>query len=199
MAPHTNGREPPDAAPRPLGRDAAVELRRGVGRLQAGAGELVVIALVMPVFLAGLELATLALVSGGFLERTTTQRTLDLGLFGGYALVLVALAVRARIGAARAVRLLPALLDDDAGVREDARARLLRLAGPEALRRLAERVAERGCLLLVVLGAVAILAAFLLPIPNPFWLTIFAGTAVAMDVRWRALVADVADQLPSAG
>lgn len=186
--------EPP--APPPLSAEAATEIRRGVGRLINGANELGVIALVSPVFLLGAFLAAQGFANVGTLSRTRAQRPLDYALFGGYALALFALAIRARLGAARARKLLPDALSNEPAARASAKARMLRLAGPAPVRRAADWIATRGCLLIAVFAVLAVVAWLFLPVPDPIWLVVFVGTAVAMDVRWRALVADVADQMP---
>ena len=194
---HANGPEPPAPWTGPLPQERQVEIRRAVGRLITGANELGVIAIVSPVFLAGLALAAEGMHNAGFLmQRGARQRPLDLLLFGGYALALMALALRARLGARHAVKLLPDAISDDAPKRAAARDRLLRLGGPAPIRRLADRIAEAGCVLFLVFAAVCVALWLFLPTPDPLWLAIFAGTAVAIDVRWRALVADVADQIP---
>lgn len=181
----------------PLSAQTAVEIRRAVGRLITGANELAVIALVSPVFLLGAFLAAEGFATtAGHAARGRTQRPLDFALFGGYALVLVALAIRARLGAGRARKILPDALSDDRAVRLEARARMLRLAGPPAVRRAADWIAARGCALVIAFAALAVASWFVLPIPDPVWLVVFVGTAIAMDIRWRALVADVADQMP---
>lgn len=185
-----------ERAAAPLPAEASTEIRRAVGRLITGAHELTVIALVMPVFLIGLELAAEGFSAGGYVERTAEQRPLDRALFVIYAVALWALAVRARLGASRARKLLPDLLSDDGGARGRARARLVRLGGAPVLRRAAEWIATRGCVILILFAIAMVVAWMLLPVPNPLWVTIFGGTAVAIDVRWRALVADAADQLP---
>lgn len=200
---HGNGamRPPPPGPPEPpvdspLPADAATEIRRAVGRLLIGANELTVIAFVSPVFLLGAYLAAQGFANVGNLSRERVQSPLDFVLFGGYAVALIALAFRARRGAARARRLLPDALSSDPGTRAAARARMLRLAGPAPVRRAADWIAQRGCLLVIVFAVVTIVAWIFLPVPDPIWLVVFVGTAVAMDVRWRALVADVADQMP---
>ncbi len=171
------------------------EVRAGIERLKNGAGELAVIALVMPLFLVGLELATAGLSTGGPIERGPRQVMLDRALYVIYGVALLALALRARIGAARARRLLPDLLSSDGDVRAAARERLLRLGGSAKMRALADRVAARGVTMLAAFFVIAGFVWLFLPVPNPVWLTIFAGTIAAMDVRWRALVADAAEQL----
>lgn len=172
-------------------------MRRAVGRLQSGAHELGVVALVMPIFLAGMELATEGFSAASeVMYRAPAQGRLDRIAAVIYFLVLVLLALRARIGSGRAVRLLPALLSDQASGREEARIRLERLGGPRAVRELADAVADHGWMLLILFAVLATTAWALGWAPNPIWLTIFAGTGAAIDVRWRALVADVSDQLP---
>lgn len=164
--------------------------------MQTGAHELGVIALVMPVFLAGLELAAEGFDAAGVVQRDASQRRLDRIVGGGYFLVLVALAVRARIGARRAGLLLPELISAQRAEREDARLRLERIGGPAAVRHLADAVADHGWMLLILFAVLATAAWAMGWAPNPLWLTIFAGTAAAIDVRWRGMVADVSDQLP---
>lgn len=171
-------------------------MRRAVGRLHSGAHELGVIALVMPIFLAGLELAAEGFDAAGVVQRDATQRRLDRIAAVVYFALLALLALRARIGAGRAVRLLPALLSVQAADREEARVRLERLGGPPAVRDVADAVADHGWMLLILFAVLATTAWALGAGPNPLWLTIFVGTAVAIDVRWRGLVADVSDQLP---
>lgn len=193
-----HGTRPPAQPPTaPLSAETAIEIRRGVGRLITGANELGVIALVSPVFLLGAFLAAEGFATATrHTARGRAQQPLDFALFGGYAVVLVALALRARLGAGRAKKILPDALSDDHAVRVAARARMLRLAGPAAVRRIADWVATRGCTLVIAFAVIAVAAWFFLPIPDPVWLVVFVGTAVAMDIRWRALVADVADQMP---
>ena len=193
---HANSGEPARWAG-PLPQERQVEIRRGVGRLITGANELGVIAIVSPLFLGGLALAAEGMHNAGFLmQRGTRQRPLDFLLFGIYALALVALAIRARFGARRAIALLPDAIADDAARRAEARERILLIAGPAPVRHFADRVANAGCVLFLVFTAVCVALWLFLPTPDPLWLAIFAGTAVAMDVRWRALVADVAEQIP---
>ena len=193
-----NGADP--APPRerhaPLSQQHSTEIRRGVGRLITGANELAVIALVSPAFLLGAFLAAEGFARAGHTSRNAGQRPLDFALFGGYGLVLVALAIRARLGAGRARKLLPDALSDDRDVRAAARVKILRLAGPPAVRRASDWIAGKGCLLVAVFAMVSVAAWYVLPVPDPVWLVVFVGTAIAMDVRWRALVADVADQMP---
>lgn len=179
----------------PLTRDASTEIRRGVGRLLSGANELSVIALVSPVFLLGVFLAVEGMSAAGDLPRDRMQRNLDLGLFAAYGVALVTLAARAKLGSRRARALLPDALSDDPAVRAAAKARLLRIAGPAPVRRFADWIAARGCLLTIVLALAALAAWLFLRSPDPIWLVVFVGTAVAMDVRWRALVADAAEQM----
>lgn len=171
-------------------------MRRAVGRLQNGAHELGVIALVMPIFLAGLELAAEGFDAAGVVRRDGSQRRLDRIAAAAYLVVLVLLALRARIGSRRAAGLLPALLSSAPVEREEARARLERLGGRPAMRDFADAVADHGWLLLILFAVLATTGWALGFAPNPIWLTIFAGTSMAIDVRWRALVADVSDQLP---
>lgn len=184
------------AVRRPLTPSESEEFRRAIGRLENGARELFVIALVMPIFLAGAELAAEGFsASGGVLSREGFQRPFDRSVFVGFALVLFAFALRARIGAGRAVRLMPDALSDDPLVRETARERLLRLGGPAPVRAAAGFVVEHwGKLVLGVVAAVAVTA--ILPMPNPLWLAVSLVIATAMDVRWRAMMADAAGQLP---
>ena len=191
----SNGRE---IVARPLSREESDRIRLAVGRLVTGASELFTIALVMPIFLAGAELAAEGFNASGALLRDGIQRPLDRSLFVAFALVLFGFALRARIGASRAKKLLPDALADDPAVREKARLRLARLGGPAPLRRAAEWVAEEWRVLLAVL-AIVVAVTSLLPIPNLVWLAVFLSVAVAVDVRWRAMVADVADQLPREG
>jgi len=184
--------------PLPPGR--VQEIRLGVGRLIRGAQELAVIALVMPLFLLGLDLAAEGFSAGGFVERADTERALDRALFAAYAVVVVGLAVRAWLGARRARALLPEALSESPESRARARERILRLGGSPSLRRAAEWVAHRGCLLLIAVMALALglwlFSAWLpVPIPNPLWMGVFLTTTVGMDVRWRALVADLVDQM----
>lgn len=171
-------------------------MRRAVGRLHTGAHELGVIALVMPVFLAGMELAAEGFDAAGVVQRDASQRRLDRIVGGVYFAVLVVLALRARLGARRAAAMLPALLSESVPEREEARLRLQRLGGPAAVRHLADAVADHGWMLLILFAVLATAAWALGFAPNPLWLTIFVGTAVAIDVRWRGMVADVSDQLP---
>ena len=192
---HGNGADHAPQRSEPLSNETAIEIRRGVGRLITGANELAVIALVSPVFLLGAFLAAQGFANFGSATRMGAG-WLDYGLFGGYAVVLVLLAIRARVVAGRARRILPDALSDDHAVRIDARARMLRLAGPPVARRIADWIATRGCTLGIAFAAVAIASWFFLPIPDPVWLVVFVGTAIAMDIRWRALVVDVADQMP---
>jgi len=198
---HGNGADhsqsPRAATPVPLAAETAVEIRRGVGRLITGANELGVIALVSPVFLLGAFLAAEGFATAtSHSARGRSQRPMDFALFGGYAVVLIALAIRARLGAARAKKLLPEALSDEHRVRVAARERMLRLAGPPAIRRVADWIATRGCTLVIAFAAIAVASWFFLPVPDPVWLVVFVGTSIAMDIRWRALVADVADQMP---
>ena len=180
--------------------DAPTEVRRAVGRLVSGAGELTAIALVMPLFLAGLELAQEGFVNGGLSDRSPEQTPLDRGMLVVYGVALLLMAVRARLGARAARRILPDATSADPAARERARAALRALAGPAAIRRASEWTAKKGCLLsiglFVVLGVTwRVLTARYHPFPNPIWLTIFLATLVAMDVRWRAMIEDAADQL----
>lgn len=196
-----NGRDGADGRPaaasslEPLSKEASTLIRRGVGRLISGANELAVIALVSPVFLLGVLLAVEGASAAKGVPRDRLQRGLDLGLFVAYGVTLIALAIRARWGASRARKILPDALSDDRGVRAAAKERLLRIAGPAPVRRLADRVAARGCLLTIVLALGAVVGWIFLRTPDPIWLVVFVGTAVAIDVRWRALVADAADQM----
>lgn len=174
------------------------DVRAGIARLKNGAGELAIVAVVMPLFLAGLELAAAGFAAGGFTmaERGPREASLDRALYVVYFVALVSLAVRARIAAARASRLLPELLAADEGTRLGARERLLRLAGNAKLRAFYGRItAERAVTLLLAFFVVAAFAWIFVPTPNPVWLTIFAGTVIAIDARWRGLVADAADQV----
>lgn len=194
---HGNGADhDPAAAHSPLSTQSSTEIRRGVGRLINGANELAVIALVSPAFLLGAFLAAEGFARAGHTSRNAGQRPLDFALFGGYGVVLVALAIRARLGAGRARKLLPDALSDDRNVRRVAREKILRLAGPPFVRQLSDWIASKGCLLVMLFAIAAIAAWYVLPVPDPVWLVVFVGTAIAMDVRWRALVVDVADQMP---
>lgn len=194
---HGNGADRPGPPPSaPLSEESAVEIRRGVGRLITGANELGVIALVSPVFLLGAFLAAQGFAAANTAARARAQRPLDYALFGGYAVALLALAVRARLGAGHARKILPDALSDDPAVRTQARARMLRLAGPAFVRRTADWIATRGCTLMIAFAAIAVAAWLFLPVPDPVWLVVFVGTSIGMDIRWRALVADVADQMP---
>lgn len=190
------------AGARPLTQDEADEIRLAVGRLKNGAGELTAVALITPIFLAGVELAAQGFSSAArqgqvseTLIRDATQTSFEHVLFVAFFLGCVALALRARVGASRATKLLPDALAPDLAVREAARARLLRLAGPAPMRAAAEWVAAKWRMLLLVLVAIVVVANFL-PVPNPVWLAVFLAILAGVDVRWRAMVADVADQLP---
>lgn len=184
------------AVRRPLTPSESEEFRRAIGRLQNGARELLVIALVMPIFLAGAELAAEGYnASGGALVREDFQRPLDRVVFVAFAVALFALALRARLGAGRAVRLMPDALSDDPAVRETARARLLGLGGPAPVRAAAGWIAGNGGRLVLAI-VVAVFCTTLLPIPSPLWLAVAVVIVVAMDVRWRAMMADAAGQLP---
>ena len=187
-----NGRE---SAQRPLTRDESDEIRLAIGRLLHGANELFTIALVMPIFLAGAELAAEGFDASGALIREGMQRNFDRASFVGFGLVLFAFALRARIGASRAKALLADALADDPALREKARARLERLGGPPPLRRAQIWIVEQWRVLLIVLIAIVAVTS-LLPMPNLVWVAAFLAVGVAMDVRWRAMVADAADQLP---
>lgn len=184
------------AVRRPLTPSESEEFRRAVGRLQNGARELLVIALVMPIFLAGAELAAEGYsASGGVLAREDLQRPLDRVVFVAFGLALFALALRARLGAGSAVRLMSDALSDDPAVRETARARLLGLGGPALVRAAAGWIVENGGRLVLAV-VVAVLGTTLLPIPSPLWLAVAIVIVVAMDVRWREMMADAAGQIP---
>ncbi len=190
-----NGASSADHDPLPESSIAAIQL--AVARLEHGARELTAIAWIAPVFLAGLELAIAGFVAGGKADRSAAQRPLDLALFIAYGAALAVLAVRARRGSSRTRRLLPELLSADPEARDLARAHVLRLAGPPFARRLAAWVGGHGCALFLGLVAIAFVASNLLPLPDPVWLAVFVSTAVAIDLRWRAMVTAAAATVPA--
>ena len=175
----------------------SIEIRRGVGRLQNGARELLVIALVMPLFLAGAELAAEGFNASGTILRDGIQRPFDRTVFAVFEALLVLLALRSQIVSARAARVLADALSENPDVRAGARERLVRLAGPAPIRRASDWIAiQRGRLLLAVVF-VLIVSSALHTMPNPIWLAVLGTIAVAADVRWRAMVADAAGQIAS--
>jgi len=103
-------------------------------------------------------------------------------------------ALRAKIGAARAVRLL-ADCSRRSRTRASARARLAKLGGPRGPSRRG-RLDPRALAKLLLGAALIVVAANLLTrTVKPGLARDVLAVVIAMDVRWRAMVADVVDQL----
>ena len=148
----TNGKDAEGG--RPLTLPESDEVRLAVGRLESGARELFTIALVMPIFLAGAEMAAEGFNAAGVLLRDGVQRPLDRIVFVTFSVALFAAALKTRLGARRAAKLLPDALSADPAIRSLARAALLRLAGPRLLRSAASWMAANARKLIVALIAV---------------------------------------------